>query len=70
MRFTPTSGWWLNRVDRFSRDRPANRRRCAICQGLEELILAIGNDLEIQIQSPNPFLWTAKASDILKRAAP
>jgi hypothetical protein len=56
MRFTPTSGWWLNRVDRFSRDRTANRRRCAICQGLEELILVIGNYLEIKIQYPKPFL--------------
>ena len=35
--------------------------------GSEELIMAIGDYIDKHNQSPKPFIWTAKASDILEK---
>jgi len=34
---------------------------------LEQLIMAIGNYIDQHNQNPKPFIWTAKASDILEK---
>jgi hypothetical protein len=34
---------------------------------VEELIMAIGDYIDHHNQNPKPFIWTAKASDILEK---
>jgi transposase len=67
VRFTPTSASWLNMVERFFRDLTHNRLRRGIFQDLEQLIMAIGNYIDVHNQNPKPFIWTAKANDILEK---
>jgi transposase len=65
--FTPTSASWLNMVERFFRDLTENQLRRGIFKNLEQLIMAIGNYIDRPNQNPKPFIWTAKASDILEK---
>jgi len=65
--FTPTSSSWLNMVERFFRDLTENRIRRGIFHDVEELIMAIGEYIDKHNENPKPFLWTAKASDILEK---
>ena len=67
MRFTSTSASWLNMIERFFRDLTANQIRRGAFQELEQLITAIGNYIDHHNQNPMPFMWTAKASDILEK---
>ncbi len=67
VRFTPTSASWLNMIERFFRDLTANQIRRGIFQDLEQLITAIGNYIDHHNSDPKPFIWTAKASDILEK---
>src|SRR5271169_155537 len=65
--FTPTSSSWLNMVERFFRDLTQHRLRRGVFHDAEELIMAIGEYIDKHNQSPKPFVWTAKASDILEK---
>jgi len=65
--FTPTSSSWLNMVERFFRDLTENRIRRGIFHDVEELIMAIGDYIDKHNENPKPFIWTAKASDILEK---
>ena len=65
--FTPTSSSWLNMVERFFRDLTENRIRRGIFHDVEELIMAIGDYIDKHNEKPKPFIWTAKASDILEK---
>ena len=65
--FTPTSASWLNMVERFFRDITYNRIRRGVFLDLEQLIMAIGNYIDVHNQNPKPFIWTAKATDILEK---
>src|SRR5713101_2212663 len=65
--FTPTSSSWLNMVERFFRDLTQNRLRRGIFRDIEELIMAIGDYIDKHNDNPKPFVWTAKASDILEK---
>jgi len=67
VRFTPTSASWLNMVERFFRDITHNRIRRGVFQDLEQLIMAIGDYIDVHNQNPKPFIWTAKATDILEK---
>src|ERR1700691_3911028 len=67
VRFTPTSASWLNMVERFFRDLTQNRLRRGVFQDLEQLIMAIGNYIDVHNESPKPFIWTARADDILEK---
>jgi transposase len=67
MHFTPTSASWLNMVERFFRDLTQNRLRRGVFRDLEELILAIGTYIDRHNEKPKPFIWTARASDILEK---
>ena len=67
VRFTPTSASWLNMIERFFRDLTANQIRRGVFQDLEQLITAIGNYIDRHNSNPKPFIWTAKASDILEK---
>jgi transposase len=67
MHFTPTSASWLNMVERFFRDLTQNRLRRGVFRDLEELIMAIGTYIDRHNERPKPFIWTARATDILEK---
>lgn len=67
LHFTPTSSSWLNMVERFFRDLTQNRLRRGVFRDVEELIMAIGDYIDRHNENPKPFIWTAKASDILEK---
>ena len=65
--FTPTSSSWLNMVERFFRDLTQRRLRRGVFRDVEELIMAIGDYIDKHNDKPKPFVWTAKATDILEK---
>jgi len=67
MYVTPTSSSWLNMVERFFRDLTEQRLRRGIFHDVEERIMAIGDYIDKHNDSPKPFVWTAKASDVLEQ---
>jgi transposase len=67
MHFTPTSCSWLNMVERFFRDLTENRLRRGVFLSVEELIAAIFDYIDHHNENPKPFIWTAKAADILEK---
>lgn len=70
MHFTPTSASWLNMVERFFRDITHNRIRRGVFHSVPELIAAIQTYIAQHNLDPKPFIWTAKASDILEKVTP
>jgi hypothetical protein len=52
-------------VERFFRDLTQNRLRRGIFR--EELTMAIGDYIDNYNDKPKPFVWTAKAADILEK---
>ena len=65
--FTPTSSSWLNMVERFFRDLTENRLRRGVFRDVEELVMAVEGYIDKHNDAPKPFIWTAKASDILEK---
>jgi hypothetical protein len=54
-------------VERFFRDLTEKRFRRGVFRDVEELIMAIGDYVDQHNKVPKPFIWTAKASDILEK---
>ncbi len=67
MHFTPTSASWLNMVERFFRDITTERLRRGVFTSVPELIAAINEYVDHHNIEPKPFIWTAKAKDILQK---
>jgi transposase len=67
MHFTPTSASWLNMVERFFRDITDKRIRRESFTSVAELELAIDLYVAHHNIDPKPFIWTARASDILAK---
>lgn len=67
MHFTPTSSSWLNMVERYFRDLTVNRIRRGTFGSVKELVQAIEQYLQAHNENPKPFIWTAKAKDILEK---
>lgn len=65
--FTPTSSSWLNMVERFFRDLTQNQLRRGTFTSVAELEHAIVTYIEQHNRAPKPFIWTAKATDILEK---
>src|SRR6266567_4880184 len=65
--FTPTSASWLNMVERFFRDLTQQRLRRGVFHSVAELESALEAHIKEHNQNPKPFIWTAKASDILEK---
>lgn len=65
--FTPTSASWLNMVERFFRDITTEQLRRGVFRSVPELIAAIEEYIAVHNQNPKPFVWTAKANDILQK---
>ena len=58
---------WLNMVERFFRDLTENRLRRGVFRDVEELVMAVEAYIDKHNFAPKPFIWTAKASDILEK---
>ena len=56
-------------IERFFRDLTANQIRRGVFQDLGQLITAIGDYIDHHNKNPKPFIWTAKASDILEKVS-
>jgi transposase len=67
MHFTPTSSSWLNMVERFFRDITDKRIRRGVFTSVADLETAINEYIAVLNAKPKPFIWTAKASDILAK---
>ncbi len=65
--FTPTSSSWLNMVERFFRDLSQNQLRRGTFTSVSQLEDAILAYIEQHNHAPKPFIWTAKATDILEK---
>ena len=65
--FTPTSASWLNMVERFFRDITTERLRNGVFRSVPELTTAIKEYITLHNKNPKPFVWTAKAQDILAK---
>jgi transposase/transcriptional regulator with XRE-family HTH domain len=65
--FTPTSASWLNMVERFFRDLSTQRLERGVFRSVPELIAAIKDYVAVHNENPKPFIWTAKAADILQK---
>jgi len=67
MHFTPTSSSWLNMVERFFRDLTTQSVRRGVFRSVSALIAAIEEHIHVHNADPKPFIWTAKATDILEK---
>lgn len=65
--FTPTSSSWLNLVERWFREITDNRIRRGTFRSVEQLIDVIMDYIRQHNQAPTPFVWTAKADEILAK---
>lgn len=65
--FVPTSSSWLNMVERWFRDLTDKRIRRGVFKSVADLIAAIQAYIEHHNQNPKPFVWTAKAEDIIAK---
>jgi transposase len=67
LHFTPTSGSWLNLVERFFAEITEKRIRRGVFRSVAALEAAIREYLEHHNADPKPFVWTADADLILNR---
>jgi transposase len=67
LHFTPTSASWLNMVERFFRDLTTQQLRRGAFTSVPDLIQTIDNYIAEHNKHPKPFIWTAKANDILEK---
>ena len=65
--FTPTSASWLNMVERFFRNITTEQLRRGVFRSVPELITAINQYIATHNHNTKPFVWTAKANDILQK---
>jgi len=65
--YTPTSASWLNMVERFFRDLTQRELKRGVFTSLRQLEDALTDYVVRHNENPKPFIWTAKASDILEK---
>ncbi len=65
--FTPTSGSWLNQVERFFAAITDKRIRRSAFRSVAALVAAIEGYLREHNEKPKPFKWTATADLILRK---
>jgi transposase len=67
LHFTPTSCSWLNLVERWFREITDKRIRRGVFLCVNELVDAIMNFIKEHNKHPRPFIWTAKAQEIIEK---
>jgi transposase len=69
LHFTPTSGSWLNQVERFFAEITRRMIRRGVHRSTRSLEIAIMDYLDCHNENPKPFVWVADADIILERVA-
>ncbi len=69
LHFTPTSGSWLNLVERFFAALTEKQLRRGVFRSTRELEAAITQYVEVTNADPKPFVWTKTADQILASIA-
>lgn len=69
LHFTPTGSSWLNLVERWFGELTSKRIRRGTFKSVPELIAAIEEFIQLNNESPKPFVWTKKASQILDKVS-
>ena len=54
-------------VERFFRDLSTQRLERGVFRSVPELTTAINDYVAVHNKNPKPFIWTAKATDILQK---
>ena len=67
LHFIPTSSSWLNLVERWFAEITRKRIRRGTFLSVPSLIKAITDYLRENNKNPRPFVWTATASDIMRK---
>lgn len=65
--FIPTSASWLNMVERWFAELTGKAVRRGSFASVPDLITAIEEFIEEWNRDPKPFVWTAKAEDIIEK---
>ena len=69
LHFTPTSGSWLNMVERFFAEITRKRIRRGVFKSVDELKQAIMDYLDNHNGHPKPYAWTKTAAEIFSKVA-
>src|SRR5881394_713493 len=69
LHFTPTSGSWLNMVERFFAKITRKRIRRGVFKSVDEMKQAIMDYLNHHNGSPKPYVWTKTAAEIFSKVA-
>lgn len=69
LHFTPTSGSWLNQVERWFAKITEQRIRRGVFKNVDQLIAAIDDYIAANNKNPKPFAWTATPELILDRVS-
>ena len=67
MHFIPTSSSWLNVIERWFREITEKRIRRGVFKNVPQLIGAIESFIATHNASSEPYIWTAKADEILAK---
>ena len=67
MHFIPTSSSWLNVIERWFREITEKRIRRGVFKNVSQLIGAIESFIATHNASSEPYIWTAKADEILAK---
>lgn len=65
--FTPTSSSWLNLIERWFRELTQKRIRRGTFRSVREVIDAVMEFIESHNDDSKPYLWTARAADIIAK---
>jgi transposase len=65
--FTPTSGSWLNVIERFFRDLTDKRLRRGAFKSVDQLVEAILAYVDGHNDDPSPIVWTKTAEQIIAK---
>ena len=69
LHFTPTSGSWLNMVERFFAEITRKRIRRGVFTSVDQLKQAIMDYLNNHNGHPKPYVWTQTAAEIFSKVA-
>ena len=67
LHFIPTSSSWLNLVERWFAELTGKAVRRGVFRSVPQLVEAIEAFLAAHNEDPKPFVWTAKAEDIIAK---
>jgi len=67
--FTPTSASWVNMVERFFRDLSERSLKRGVFKSVQDLTQTVQEYINHHNKNPKPFIWTAKANDILEKVS-